>query len=145
MGVSPFRLSPSYVTWGPPPVSARGCRCLLLLVRSLMTALNPRLALALLFADDAQRRRRGPWLLRGTDPRAAPGPCLGLSRGTHLPASCNLFLLLCPAEHIYYSPSCGAWAGVGPGGWEPDLPTEAPDVWGPAGHAGLHVWWVPVI
>jgi len=68
-----------------------------LLVRSLMTALNPRLALAfIIFADET---RSGAGAGRGCvrarsprpDPRGAPGPCLGLSRGTHLPASCNFF------------------------------------------------------
>ena len=97
MGVLPFRLSPSYVTWGPPPVSARRGLPRLVLVRSLMTALNPRLALAfIIFADET---RSGAGAGRGcvrarsprTDPRGAPGPCLGLSRGTHLPASCNFF------------------------------------------------------
>ena len=93
-----------------------------LLVRSLMTALNPRLALAfIIFADET---RSGAGAGRGcvrarsprTDPRAAPGPCLGLSRGTHLPASCKLFFFLRVLLSIFIIPR-----RVGHGqGWEPD-------------------------
>ena len=135
MGVSPFRLSPSYVTWGPPPVSARRGLPRLVLVRSLMTALNPRLALALFIcrqraaapargvasawpAHHGRGGHRAPACAPGLQGRilvahlglawAFPGGPICQRRvisSPFLPVSCGAYLLF----PVVWGPGVGAW------------------------------------